>query len=69
MPNNILMPNSAPQMQIATPINDVQLVALLAAHRPNKPPAEAVAWAIEILIEAVLQGVEIGSELQRRRGE
>ena len=37
-------------------MHDNNLIALLAAHRPDVPPAEAVAWAIELLVETVAQG-------------
>jgi hypothetical protein len=45
-----------PVMQLAAPLNDIQLVALVAAQRPDVLPADAVKWANDILLEAIKQG-------------
>jgi hypothetical protein len=49
----------SPQQQplmVATPINDMQLVALIASRKTAAvvTPQEAVEWACEILAEAIL---------------
>lgn len=54
----------APAMMIASPLNDTQLVTLLAAHRPEMPLAESVAWAIEIVAEAVSQQPKLGAAIR-----
>ncbi len=55
------------QMQIAAPINDIQLIALIAAHlyNPDSPMnvdsvKDAVGIAVEIIMEAVRQGQQLG---------
>lgn len=54
MGDRIMVPNGAPPvMNLAQPLNDVQLVALVAAHRPDVTPLDAVRWAAEIVSEAV----------------
>lgn len=42
-------------MNIAQPLNDTQLVCLVAAQASEMPPAEAVDWAVEVVIEAIAQ--------------
>lgn len=42
-------------VQLATPINDIQLVALLAAGIDEGTPTDSVAKAMEILAEAIVQ--------------
>ena len=56
-------------MQIAAPFNDVQLVALMAAQSTIVDPVKAVAKAVEIVAEAILQagGGKIGEAVQRRK--
>ena len=56
-------PRPQQQMTIAAPLNDVQLVALVAAQRRGGiEPKEAVEWAIEIVVEACVQ-TEMGRAL------
>lgn len=55
------MPGMAPQVAVAQPLNDVQLVALIAgdlygAASGERTPAQAVEAAIEIVAEACVQG-------------
>lgn len=50
------MPQVAPQIAVAQPINDVQLICLVAAQvQGNASPHDAVAWAMDIVAEAVAQ--------------
>ena len=42
-------------MVLTTPFNDTQLLAMVAAQRWDYPPAKAVAWASELIVEAVMQ--------------
>ena len=53
-----------PPTVIAAPMNDVQLVALIAAQRPAVAPAEAVAWANEILLEAFRTAPDLHASLR-----
>ncbi len=55
-----------PQLQIAAPLNDIQLIALIAAHlyQPNAlidrdATVDAVSTAVEIVREAVAQGTQL----------
>ncbi len=50
------MPPAPAAVQIAAPLNDVQLVALVAAHLvgPNVNPAEAVETAFDLVAAAVV---------------
>lgn len=59
-----------PTLAVAQPLNDVQLVALIAAHSPHLPAADAVGRAIDVLALAVaeMQAGKLGRrvrELQR----
>lgn len=47
----VLQQAAAPQ--IAQPLNDIQLLAILASHRHDLKPTEAVDWAAEILAESI----------------
>jgi hypothetical protein len=50
--------NGMPAQQVvtmATPFNDTQLVAMIAAHYPDGGPQEAVDWAMEIVAESIVQ--------------
>lgn len=46
-------------MVLAQPINDIQLIALVAAHQPDKAPADAVDWAIEVVAYAIVNGAQL----------
>jgi hypothetical protein len=37
------------------PINDIQLIALVAAHSQDLSPSASVTWAVEVVLEAILQ--------------
>lgn len=54
-------PNQTPQMVIASPFNDLQLVCMVAAKQEGEP-AERVRLAMEIVGEAVvaMQGAGLG---------
>lgn len=59
--NGLALPpgyQQAPAMQIATPLNDAQLVSLVAAHAYGagvmKSPADAVADAVAIVAHSVV---------------
>ncbi len=55
-----------PQMVIASPLNDVQLIALVAAHgRGGFEAKEAVEWAIDVFVEAATQ-TNMGRNLAAR---
>ncbi len=58
----------APQMQLATPFNDVQLVAMIAGQLIGSSdifgPKDAVAIAMDIVAEACVQAG--GSAIQRK---
>ena len=58
-----------PQMQLATPINDVQLIALIAASLSSEllSAREAVEKATDIVVEAILQQSRLGEKLQIRK--
>ncbi len=43
-----------PAMTLATPFNDIQLVALVAAQFPHRTPADAVHVAMQIVAEAIV---------------
>lgn len=60
-----------PQLNVATPINDVQLLCLMAAHAPSKQPKEAAAWAVKLFAECVIQGggTAIKEAIDKRRAE
>ncbi len=58
-----------PVIQQMHPFNDVQLVAFIAAHAEHtRAPEDAVAWAIEVVIEAIAQmgGGRFQKLLQKR---
>ena len=55
LPNRIVQ-ELQPTLQVAAPLNDVQLVALIASHQPNAKPRDAVAWAVDVVLEAIRQG-------------
>lgn len=70
--NGIMLPNAAqqqPMVQVAAPLNDVQLVAQLAAtiiaHRPELSEADAVAKAGLLVVEAMKQNPNLGRAIQR----
>jgi hypothetical protein len=48
-------PQGPPAMQIASPINDAQLVSIIAAIRMKDKPDGAVKEAMEIVAETVVQ--------------
>lgn len=58
-------------VQIAAPLNDQQLLALVASRRPDLPPAEAVTWAIELLSEIIIrcgpEVDEIGATVKKKK--
>jgi hypothetical protein len=55
LPNAIIHQQLAPQVIPGGPINDIQLIALVASRRNEEEPANAVAWAVEVVLEAILQ--------------
>lgn len=56
MSGGILMPdNSPPALTVASPFNDTQLVAMIAAHFGELPVAEAVNRAKLIVVESCVQ--------------
>lgn len=59
----------APQMTLAQPLNDTQMIVLAASHMSDLSPAEAVARAIDLTVEAVLQSKTIPAKLKARREE
>ena len=57
-PGNGQAPEMPGTLQVSTPFNDLQLVALMAAHlmeHSSDRPAEAVALAIELVAESIIQ--------------
>jgi hypothetical protein len=68
------MQSQSQALQVATPINDVQLVALMATriYHGNGAPGQAVSLARQILVEAILAEKEeslvsvIDHEFKRR---
>lgn len=53
MNHQLLMPKPAQQgVTVAQPINDVQMIALVAAQLPQSSPEQQVQGAIELLVEA-----------------
>jgi hypothetical protein len=51
------------QLKVAVPINDTQLIALIAAQAPHTTdPVAAVKWAAELVGEAIASGVQVMSE-------
>jgi hypothetical protein len=54
----------APQLTVAQPINDVQLIALVAAQFQASDAYEAVQRAMEIVVEAIVQS-DCGRNLPR----
>jgi hypothetical protein len=51
----IIQQQMAPAVVPGGPINDIQLIALVASSRHEEEPTSAVAWAVEVVIEAILQ--------------
>ena len=50
------VPQPQQQMQLSTPFNDMQLVAMMAAQFPvDMPPKEAVSRGIAILAEVIVR--------------
>lgn len=67
---HLLFPKVAaqqPTMQIAAPLNDVQLIALIASRRTDVEPKAAVEWAAEIVIEAILQAPDVARKVRERQ--
>lgn len=57
---------------IAAPFNDVQLVAMIAAQQHGMTPREAVARALDIVTEAVVQfdgGAALAQKINVRKSE
>ena len=67
----IELPKPQPPQVVAQPFNDVQLVAFIAAHKPHTDPKRSVAWAIELITEAVVQagGHKLGDAIKARKEE
>ncbi len=59
MSGQILGGVQPPPMILAQPINDIQLVALVAAQQIDKAPADAVDWAMEVVAYAIAKGQEL----------
>lgn len=62
--------NGHPQQQpmvLASPINDTQLIALVASQRTDMPPEEAVAWAVEIVLNSIAQTASYLARAQELR--
>lgn len=55
------------QIQVAQPINDIQLIALIAAMHPALLVPEAVNRAVELVAEAVTQHPKLSEKIQQRR--
>jgi hypothetical protein len=52
-----------PQLKVAQPLNDVQLIAMVAAQSPfPDDPVAAVKWAAELVGESIANGTQIMSE-------
>ena len=69
-----LAAQTQPAVQVAKPLNDVQMVALLAgilmAGRTEYTPCEAVELACHITVEAAMQGGKLPALLAaRKRGD
>ncbi len=62
-------PQQQPQMVLAQPINDVQLVALVASNLNAATPTDAVAQAVEIVAEAVIQTQELPGLIRQKKKE
>lgn len=75
MSGRILSPMNVPMQQqaaleISAPMNDTQLVALVAAQAgPQFDAATSVKWAVEIVAQAVVQLPNLGKEASRLRRE
>lgn len=55
-PNGLMLPRAMaeqPSIQVASPMNDLQLVCLIAAQQPTLSPEDAVKRAMEIVAYAV----------------
>ncbi len=62
----------APQEQVAqlcTPMNDIQVMAFIASRRIDLTPKEAVAWAGDILVEAVVQSKHMSEKIRQKLTE
>lgn len=51
-------------LMVAAPINEVLAVAFMASRRTDVTPSDAVAWAGEILLEAVKQNKSLQVSLR-----
>lgn len=63
---DMIQPSGPSAIQVAAPLNDVQLVALVAAQRPDILPEEAVKWANEIVYQAIIQSKNLQRMIQSR---
>lgn len=63
--SRIVNPNGPPRVvQAVTPMNDVQVIALIAAHFPSEPYCSAVERAQRLLAEAAATHHQFGAFLQ-----
>lgn len=58
-----------PVMNIATPINDIQLVAVMACLLNEPTVGDRVNLAMDVLAESVLQMQDFGALLRRKQSE
>lgn len=72
--NGLVLPGAVPQqpmVQVASPINDIQLVAQLAAtlcaSRPELSAVDAITFAQSLVVEAMKRNDELGRQLMQAR--
>lgn len=53
-----------PQMAMMTPMNDIQVIGLMASQRTDVSAEDAVKWASEVMIEAARQMKAIGNKIR-----
>ena len=63
------MMQQQPQMNLAAPINDIQLVALMATQSKDASPADAVRWASDLLLEALKQAPDFHAKAKAAQQE
>jgi hypothetical protein len=66
--NGIMLPQQQAQpMVLATPFNDVQTVAWIAAQRHDVNALQAVEWAMQIVAEAIIQTPSLPGLVEQKR--
>ena len=57
---------AAPELRVASPLNDVQLVCLMACHMTGDAK-ERVATAMEIMVEAIVRAKDMPGMIEAKK--